>query len=67
MAAFPVTSILWKGHVEDGPVPKSNFVVSEGGSISAEQLQDGEALVALLFLSVDPYMRGRMREMKVGC
>lgn len=67
MATYPVTSILWKGHVEDGPVPESNFVVSEGSSISAEQLQDGEVLVELLYLSVDPYMRGRMREMKVGC
>lgn len=63
---YPVTSILWKGHVEDGPVPEYNFIVSEGSSISAEQLQEGEMLVQLLYLSVDPYMRGRMREMKVS-
>jgi NADPH-dependent curcumin reductase CurA len=61
-----VTSILWKGHVEDGPVPEDNFIVSEGSSVSTEQLQEGEVLVQLLYLSVDPYMRGRMREMKVG-
>lgn len=63
---YPVTSILWKGHVEDGPVPEDSFIVSEGSSISTEQLQEGEVLVQLLYLSVDPYMRGRMREMKVG-
>jgi NADPH-dependent curcumin reductase CurA len=54
MAAHPVTSILWKGHVEDGPVPADNFIVSDGVSISAEQLKDGEVLVQLLYLSVDP-------------
>jgi hypothetical protein len=52
--SFPVTSILWKGHVEDGPVPVENFIVSEGGSVSAEQLHEGGILVQLLYLSVDP-------------
>jgi NADPH-dependent curcumin reductase CurA len=64
--AYPVTSILWKGHVGDGAVPADNFIVSDSGSISSEQLKDGEALMQLLYLSVDPYMRGRMREMKVS-
>lgn len=30
----------------------------------AEELKDGELLVKLVFLSVDPYMRGRMNETK---
>jgi hypothetical protein len=34
--------LLWKGHVEDGPVPADNFIVSNGVSISAEQLKDEE-------------------------
>jgi len=50
--SFPVTSILWMDHVEDGPVPVENFIVSEGGSTAP--LQEGEILVQLLYLSVDP-------------
>jgi hypothetical protein len=40
--------------VEDGPVPPEQFVVSNGGSVSADDLEDGQALVQLLYLSVDP-------------
>lgn len=54
MSTHPVTAILWKGHVEDGPVPADNFVVSSGSSISVDDLQEGEVLVQLLYLSVDP-------------
>lgn len=49
----PVTSITWGGHVEEGPVPPSNFV-SVAGSIDAANLPEGSALVELLYLSVDP-------------
>lgn len=65
MTAFPVTSVLWKGHVQDGPVPVDNFIVSEGTETVNAELKEGAVLVQLLYLSVDPYMRGRMRDMKV--
>lgn len=40
---------------------KSNFEISE---IPTPTPQDGELLVKALFISVDPYMRGRMSEAK---
>jgi NADPH-dependent curcumin reductase CurA len=33
-------------------------------SIELPALQDGEVLVRNLFMSVDPYMRGRMNDVK---
>lgn len=35
--------------------------------VDPEGLKDGEVLVELLYLSVDPYMRGRMINQKVCC
>jgi hypothetical protein len=53
--AYPVTSVLWKGFVEEGPVPADNFVVSSGAAaLSSGDLQEGQVLLQLLYLSVDP-------------
>ncbi|KAF8071356.1 hypothetical protein HT031_001440 [Scenedesmus sp. PABB004] len=65
--ALPVTSVLWAapgGAVNDRAVAPEDFAVSTTGTVSAAELADGEVLVELLYLSVDPYMRGRMRHMK---
>lgn len=61
--ALPVTSVLWKDYVDDRAVQESDFEVSTS-EIDPANLQDGEVLVELLYLSVDPYLRGRMRRMK---
>ena len=44
-----------------GMVSESNFRLVEE---EVRALQDGEILVRALYLSVDPYMRGRMRDVK---
>ncbi|KAF5829915.1 NADPH dependent alkenal/alkenone reductase [Dunaliella salina] len=51
-------TVLWTNYVEDGPVPPENFQLKE---IDLPDLKDGEVLLELQYLSVDPYMRGRMR------
>eukprot|EP00879_Flechtneria_rotunda_P027486 GHRR01029447.1.p1 GENE.GHRR01029447.1~~GHRR01029447.1.p1 ORF type:complete len:287 (-),score=87.27 GHRR01029447.1:276-1136(-) len=63
MAPIEVTSILFKDYVDEGSVPVDNFVVSNS-KLDPEQLKDGEIFVEVLYLSVDPYMRGRMRHQK---
>eukprot|EP00882_Tetradesmus_deserticola_P033412 GHRQ01038171.1.p1 GENE.GHRQ01038171.1~~GHRQ01038171.1.p1 ORF type:complete len:120 (+),score=34.96 GHRQ01038171.1:108-467(+) len=60
---LPITSVLWKDFVDKGAVKVTDFNVSTN-EIDPDSLQDGEVLVELLYLSVDPYMRGRMRRMK---
>ncbi|KAF6262190.1 hypothetical protein COO60DRAFT_1636219 [Scenedesmus sp. NREL 46B-D3] len=61
--ALPVTSVLWKDYVDNRAVQESDFIVATS-EIDPASLQDGEVLVELLYLSVDPYLRGRMRRMK---
>ncbi|KAF6250931.1 NADPH dependent alkenal/alkenone reductase [Scenedesmus sp. NREL 46B-D3] len=55
-----VTSVLWKQHVEDRPVTADDFQLA-GSIIDPQQMADSDILVELLYLSVDPYMRGMMR------
>jgi hypothetical protein len=61
--ATEVTSILFKDYVNDGAVPADNFVPSNG-SVHPDHLKEGEVLVQLLYLSVDPYMRMQMKDAK---
>jgi hypothetical protein len=66
MAPVEVTSILFKDFVNDGKVPEDNFVVNKEHSIDPDSdLKDGQIFLRLLYLSVDPYMRTRMRKMEV--
>lgn len=63
--AVQVTSILFKDYVNEGKVPEDNFVVSKDSSIDpSKDLKDGQIFVEVLYLSVDPYMRARMRYSK---
>jgi hypothetical protein len=67
MAPVEVTSILFKDFVNDGKVPEDNFVVNKEHSIDPESdLKDGQIFLRLLYISVDPYMRTRMRKMEVS-
>src|SRR5262249_50854132 len=43
----------------DGPVAESNFSLRE---TDVPPLEDGQLLVRVQYLSLDPYMRGRMNE-----
>ena len=45
----------------DGRVAESNFALNE---IDVPPLQDGQVLVKVEYLSLDPYMRGRMEDAK---
>jgi NADPH-dependent curcumin reductase CurA len=64
--ALPVTHIIWKDYVEEGRVTTDDFVVStDAAGVDPGQLKEGQILMELLYLSVDPYMRGRMRNTKV--
>ncbi|KAF6252848.1 NADPH dependent alkenal/alkenone reductase [Scenedesmus sp. NREL 46B-D3] len=60
-----VTSVLWKQHVEDRPVTADDFQLANS-IIDPQQMADSDILVELLYLSVDPYMRGMMRDAQVG-
>eukprot|EP00882_Tetradesmus_deserticola_P000733 GHRQ01000800.1.p1 GENE.GHRQ01000800.1~~GHRQ01000800.1.p1 ORF type:complete len:361 (+),score=177.76 GHRQ01000800.1:181-1263(+) len=65
MAPVTVTSILFKDFVNDGKVPEDNFVVNKEHSIDPEtDVKDAQICIRLLYLSVDPYMRTRMRKME---
>ena len=61
-AALPVTTreIQLASRPEGRPVPE-NFRLAE---TAVPALKDGEILVRNLFISVDPYMRGRMNDAK---
>ncbi|WIA23731.1 hypothetical protein OEZ85_000414 [Tetradesmus obliquus] len=61
--ALQVISVLWKAHVEDRPVAADDFEVATN-SIDPQAMGEGDILVELLYLSVDPYMRGMMRDSK---
>lgn len=63
--AVEVTQILFKDFVNEGKVPKENFVVDKSQKLNASELKDGEIFVETLYLSVDPYMRTRMIKMEV--
>lgn len=63
--AIPVSSVLWRDYVEDGKVTTNEFVLAESPRLDPAQLSDGAIFVQLLYLSVDPYMRGRMRNTTV--
>jgi NADPH-dependent curcumin reductase CurA len=66
MAPVEVTSILFKDFVNDGKVPEDNFVVNKDHSIDPDNdLRDGQIFLRLLYISVDPYMRTRMRKSEV--
>lgn len=67
MAPVKVTSILFKDFVNDGKVPEDTFVVNKEHSIDPEKdVKDGQIFLRLLYLSVDPYMRTRMRKMEAS-
>jgi len=56
--------IFLKGYVDEGLPTESDFkLVEEDIDLKAagEALKEGETLVRVLYLSVDPYMRGRMK------
>nr|ACL13981.1 NADPH dependent alkenal/alkenone reductase [Dunaliella salina] len=56
--ACKAQTVLFKEYVEVGEVPPDNFQLR---TIDLPALKDGEVLLELQYLSVDPYMRGRMR------
>eukprot|EP00775_Hariotina_reticulata_P009113 gene9113-9282_t len=63
--ALPVSDILWKDYVEEGRVTADDFLVTtDAAGVNPGELKEGQILVELLYLSVDPYMRGRMRNTK---
>jgi NADPH-dependent curcumin reductase CurA len=47
-------------------VSLENFKVQETSSPSVSELKEGEVLIQLLYISVDPYMRMRMNTGKVS-
>jgi len=64
--ALPVTHVLWKNYVEEGRVTADDFLVTyDAAGVNPGELKEGQILMELLYLSVDPYMRGRMRNTKV--
>lgn len=63
MAPITATAIIFKDFVNEGRVPEDNFV-EKAQEVDSDALKDGEVLVELLYLSVDPYMRGRMINQK---
>lgn len=48
----------------DGEPTEANFKLAEAPVPTADQLTDGQVLVRHHFLSLDPYMRGRMNDSK---
>lgn len=55
------TAILWKEYVDAGVVQPEHFVTSDAPIPKEEDLNEGDVIVELVYVSVDPYMRGRMR------
>jgi len=47
-----INSVLFKGYVNEGPVPEDNFVVQSSTLHVADALVEGCVLVELLYLSV---------------
>ncbi|KAF9345420.1 hypothetical protein BGX34_004783, partial [Mortierella sp. NVP85] len=62
MTAIPNKSVVFLKHPTDYPVPGEHFAV-QTHDLKAD-LKDNDVLVRNLFISLDPYMRGRMRESK---
>lgn len=60
-ASLDVTSIVLKHYVDAGPVPEEAFGVQQS-TLDAAAMPEGSAVVEVLYLSVDPYMRPLMRE-----
>ncbi len=56
----PPAKSSWHPGPHGRPVPE-NFRLAES---ALPELQDGQVLVRNLFISVDPYMRGRMNDVK---
>lgn len=63
--ALEATSILLKDYVDTGNVPIDTFSL-HNDSIDPQKLRDGEVVVELLYLSVDPYLRFRMHSKSVS-
>jgi NADPH-dependent curcumin reductase CurA len=62
MASFTGESmtVTWNDFVEAGEVTKDNFTVTKAPVTLTPK--EGEVVLEMLYLSVDPYMRGRMRD-----
>ncbi|KAI9137744.1 NADPH dependent alkenal/alkenone reductase [Paraphysoderma sedebokerense] len=58
-----VSKILWKGPVQEGEVTEKHFEIVKSQS-APSKLESGDVEVQLIYISVDPYMRGRMRSAK---
>ena len=54
--------LLLKDHVNEGEVRPDHFALDTAPKPS--EAKDGEVLLEVLYLSVDPYMRGMMRNAK---
>ncbi len=49
--------ILWREFVEEGAVTPDHFIPAEASQLTVDDLKDGDVLVELISISVDPYMR----------
>jgi NADPH-dependent curcumin reductase CurA len=58
MKQLEATRVVFKGPVDQGPVPPDTFITEKTSVDPA--LADGAVLLKLLWVSVDPYMRNRM-------
>ncbi|KAI8326236.1 NAD(P)-binding protein [Martensiomyces pterosporus] len=54
------TSVALVKHVPAGAVPLSAFSVATAAAPTKESLKDNQILIRTLYLSCDPYMRGRI-------
>lgn len=62
---YKAKRVIFKKFVESGEVPLDTFGLEEA-TVSEDEAQDGDLLVEVLYLSVDPYMRPLMKDMPPG-
>ncbi|KAJ1952301.1 hypothetical protein GGI12_006280, partial [Dipsacomyces acuminosporus] len=54
------TSVTLVRHIPSGPVHVADFKVTTGAAPTKDSLQKDQILIRTLYLSCDPYMRGRL-------
>jgi len=58
------TQVLLASHRNSGNIQETDFKVVKTTAPSADALKEGEVLIKVLYLCLEPYMRGRMSQTK---
>lgn len=66
MAPIPNPRVIYQGIPSDYPVPGTHTAYKTDQTIDLDTVPlDGGILVKILYLSIDPYLRGKMRDPKI--